>query len=170
MRRALFPGTFDPPTNGHLDILRRASALFDEVVVAVAVNPEKNPVLDPRERMRLLAEISKDLPNVRVSSFHGLAIEFARRESCTTLLRGIRTVTDFEYEYAMAVANRKIGRIETLFLVSSEEFAFLSSRLIREAAAFGGDIGPFVPPAVEKAFKKKMPRRETPRRKRKAYS
>jgi pantetheine-phosphate adenylyltransferase len=159
MKRALFPGTFDPPTNGHLDILRRASALFDEVIVAVAMNPEKNPVLQPAERVRLLEEISKDLPNVRVTSFEGLAIDFAREEACTTLLRGIRTVTDFEYEYAMAIANRKIGSIETMFLVSSEEYAFLSSRLIREAAVFGGNIAPFVPPAVEKAFVAKMPKR-----------
>jgi pantetheine-phosphate adenylyltransferase len=163
MRRALFPGTFDPPTNGHLDILRRASALFDEVVVAVAVNPEKNPVLDAKERMRLLKEISKDLPNVKVTRFEGLAVNFARRESCSVLLRGIRTVTDFEYEYAMAAANRTIGNVETLFLVSAEEFAFLSSRLIREAASFGGDISHFVPPGVEKAFLAKLRKRRAKR-------
>lgn len=152
MSRALYAGTFDPPTNGHLDVIRRASALYDEVVVAVAVNPDKSPLLSAEERVGLLETICAGLKNVKAVRFEGLAVDFARREGCTVLLRGIRTVTDFEYEYAMAVANRRLGKLETLFLIPSEEHAIISSRLIREAAAFGGDMSQFLPPEVEKVF------------------
>ncbi|MHC4779842.1 MAG: pantetheine-phosphate adenylyltransferase [Planctomycetota bacterium] len=159
MTCALYPGTFDPPTNGHLDVIHRASSLFDEVVVAVAVNLEKSPILTIEERVGLLQSLVKDLPNVKVQHFNGLAVSFAKQHSCKVLIRGIRTVTDFEYEYAMAMTNRRIGGVETLFLVSSEEYAFISSRLIREAASFGGDISPFVPPQVKKVFVPKMTRK-----------
>lgn len=156
MKKALFPGTFDPPTNGHVDIIMRASALFDEVIVGVAVNTEKRPVLTADERVEVLRRICSGLPNVRIAGFTGLAFEFANSNGCSALLRGIRTVTDFEYEYAMAVANRKLGNVETIFLVSSEEFAFLSSRLIREAASFGGDVSSFMPPEANEAFMRKI--------------
>jgi pantetheine-phosphate adenylyltransferase len=156
MSRALYPGTFDPPTNGHMDVVRRAAKIFEKVVVAVAVNIEKSPVLTPEERIDLLETLTSDLPNVSVARFEGLAVAFAREQDCKVILRGIRTITDFEYEYAMAMTNRRLGRVETLFLVSSEEFAFISSRLIREAASFGGDISPFVPPPVKDAFIEKL--------------
>ena len=159
MTCALYPGTFDPPTNGHLDVIHRASSLFDAVVVAVAVNIEKSPVLTVEERVGLLGELTADLKNVKVMHFDGLAVAFAKQHSCKVLIRGIRTVTDFEYEYAMAMTNRRIGGVETLFLVSSEEYAFISSRLIREAASFGGDISPFVPPQVKKIFVPKLGKR-----------
>ena len=160
MNRALYPGTFDPPTNGHLDLIRRASRIFAEVFVAVAVNIDKKPVLTTEERIALLRELTASLPNVKITEFDGLAVSFAKQEECTILLRGIRTVTDFEYEYAMAMANRRIGGVETLFLVSSEEYSFISSRLIREAASFGGDISPFVPHAVKGVFMEKMKKKK----------
>ncbi|MHC4600517.1 MAG: pantetheine-phosphate adenylyltransferase [Planctomycetota bacterium] len=160
MANALYAGTFDPPTNGHLDVIHRASSLFESVMVAVAVNLEKSPLLSVEERVGLLKELTADLGNVQVEHFDGLAVSFAKDKGCKVLIRGIRTVTDFEYEYAMAMTNRRIGGVETLFLVSSEEYAFISSRLIREAATFGGDISPFVPPPVKKLFVEKLEERK----------
>jgi pantetheine-phosphate adenylyltransferase len=156
MTSALYPGTFDPPTNGHLDVIHRASSLFESVVVAVAVNIDKSPTLSVEERVGVLEELCGKLGNVIVQHFDGLAVSFAKQKGCQVLIRGIRTVTDFEYEYAMAMTNRRIGGVETLFLVSSEEYAFISSRLIREAASFGGDISPFVPPQVKTLFIDKL--------------
>jgi pantetheine-phosphate adenylyltransferase len=160
MAHALYAGTFDPPTNGHLDVIHRASSLFEAVVVAVAVNIDKSPLLSVEERVGLLEELTSGLGNVKVEHFDGLAVSFAKDKNCKVLIRGIRTVTDFEYEYAMAMTNRRIGGVETLFLVSSEEYAFISSRLIREAATFGGDISPFVPPPVKKLFVEKLQARK----------
>ncbi|MHC5079338.1 MAG: pantetheine-phosphate adenylyltransferase, partial [Planctomycetota bacterium] len=146
--------------NGHIDVIRRAKNLFQGVVVAVAVNVDKSPTLTVEERVQLLEELTADMPNVSITEFNGLAVNFAKEKECQVLVRGIRTVTDFEYEYAMAMTNRRLGGVETLFLVSSEEFAFISSRLIREAASFGGDISPFVPRNVRDMFLSKFETKE----------
>lgn len=156
MTKALYAGSFDPPTLGHLDVLRRGSALFDHVLVAVAENSEKTPLFSAEERVGLLRPHAASLPNASVASFRSLAVDFAREQGCTALLRGIRTLTDFEYEHAMALANRRLGGLETLFLPSSSEYAFLSSRLIKEAGRFGGAIETFVPPNVAVAFRRKL--------------
>ncbi len=152
MKNALYAGSFDPPTNGHIDVIRRAAALFDEVIVGIASNAEKTPMFSVAERIALLKPLASPRGNVKVEAFDMLAVEFAKSRRCTVLLRGIRTLTDFEYEHAMAVANRQIGGIETLFMPSSPEFAFLSSRLIKEAEKFGGDVAGFIPENVAKAF------------------
>ncbi len=156
MTRALFTGTFDPPTLGHVDVIRRAAGLFDEVLVGVAVNMEKSPVLSSDERVSLLETVTAELQAVSVRSFDGLVVDFARESGCHVLIRGLRTVTDFEYEYAMAMANRRLGGLETFFLIPSEEYAFISSRLIREAASFGGDVSSFLPAEVNAAFVPKL--------------
>ncbi len=153
MSKALYAGSFDPPTNGHMDVVKRASGMFAEVVVGVTENTEKTPMLSPAERVELLKTLTSGIRNVSVEKFSALTVDFAGARGCSILLRGIRSVTDFEYELAMAIANRKLGGIETLFLPSSPEFAFLSSRLIKEAAKFGGDIADFVPACVVRAFK-----------------
>ena len=156
MAKALYAGSFDPPTNGHLDVIRRTALLFDEVVVGVAENIGKTALFTAEERVELLRPHAKPLGNVTVDRFETLVVEFAKLHSCTVLIRGIRTLTDFEYEHAMALANRRLGEVETLFLPSSSEYAFLSSRLIKEAGRFGGDISTFVPPNVQEAFRRKM--------------
>jgi pantetheine-phosphate adenylyltransferase len=156
MKRVLYAGSFDPPTFGHLDVMQRVSDLFDEVIVGVAENTDKHPLFTVEERVGLLAPHAAELSNVRVESFSTLVVEFARSHDCTALVRGIRTLTDFEYEHAMALANRQLGDVETIFLPSSTKYAFLSSRLIKEAGKFGGEISHFVPRNVEKAFRAKL--------------
>lgn len=148
-RLAVYPGTFDPVTNGHLDVIRRGAALFDELVVACAINIQKSPLFTLEERMQMLREVTQGLGNVRVDSFSGMAVDFVRGLGCKVILRGLRTFLDFESEVQLAYANRTFApEIETLFVCASLEESFISSRLIREAAALDGDIGKFVPPAV----------------------
>ena len=156
MRRAIYPGSFDPPHNGHLDVLRRAARLFDEVIVAVAFNEQKQPFLAASERVTLLKQCAVDLPNIRVAQFDGLLVEFVRQQEAQVVIRGLRAVSDFEFEFQMALMNRKLDpRIETVFLTPVEQFTYLSSRIIKEITMLGGAIGEFVPPCVAEALRGK---------------
>ena len=157
MRRAIYPGSFDPVTNGHLDVVERAQKLFDEVIVAVAHNDEKQALFSLRERLDLLRATVGKIDNVRIAQFDGLLVEFARAQKANAVIRGLRAVSDFEFEFQMALMNRKLkGDLETIFLMPKEEYTYLSSRLVKEIARLGGDVSSFVPPAVAKALGKKF--------------
>jgi len=156
-RTAIYPGTFDPVTNGHIDLIRRARAMADEVIVAVAHNPEKRPLFTIRERVAMLQRALRGVSGVRVVDFGGLAVAFARRMGARTILRGVRMVSDFEYEFQLALTNRKLDPgVETIFMMPSESYAYLSSKLIKEAAALGASVEAFVPRFVETALKRKL--------------
>lgn len=161
VKRAIYAGSFDPITNGHLDVLTRAAKVFDQVVLAIAVNSEKVGLFTTEERVALLKETVAPLPNVRVTHFNGLLVEFARIEKASAIIRGLRAVSDFEFEFQMALMNRRLEpMLETLFLMPKEEYSYVSSRLVKEVARLGGDVSPFVPAHVEKALKAKLkPRR-----------
>jgi pantetheine-phosphate adenylyltransferase len=149
MRRAVYPGSFDPPTLGHVDVVERASRLFDELVVAIGVNTDKEPFLATDDRLCLLKECCAPMANVRVATFQGLLVDFAREQGCQVIVRGLRAVSDFEYEFRVAMANRRMApEVETLFLVTKEEYSFLSSTVVREVARLGGDARKFVPSNV----------------------
>lgn len=153
MRTAIYPGSFDPVTNGHLDVIRRAALLFDRLVIAVADNSEKRPLFGPEARVRLIRESLADLPQVEVTSFRGLLVDFAHERGAVAIVRGLRAVTDFEYEFQMALMNRTLrADVETVFVAAREEYTYLSSRIIKEVARLGGDIARFVPPPVETAL------------------
>ncbi len=153
MRIAVYPGTFDPLTNGHLDILDRAIALFDRVIIAVASNSNKETLFTLSERQDLLRYELKKIDNVEVSSFSGLTVDFARQCGAVALIRGLRAMTDFEYEFQLALMNKKLAPdIETIFLMTKSEYSFISSSAIKWAASLGGCIEEFVPPNVEKAI------------------
>ena len=161
MRRAIYPGSFDPVTNGHLDVIARAGKLFDEVIVAVALNIEKDPLFTLDERLQLLRDALSDQRGVRVGQFQGLLVEFAIAEQANAVIRGLRAVSDFEFEFQMALMNRKLeSSVETIFLMPKEEYTYLSSRLVKEIARLGGDVSAFVPAAVAKALANKMTKRE----------
>ncbi len=148
-KKAIYPGTFDPITNGHVDIIKRAATLFSKVVVAVASNPKKQPHIVWSERIALAKQCVGHIPGVEVIGFETLLIHFAREQGANIILRGLRAVSDFEYEFQLAGMNRQLcPEIETLFLTPSENLMFVSSSLVKEVAAFGGDITPFVPPNV----------------------
>ncbi|MGL5800264.1 MAG: pantetheine-phosphate adenylyltransferase [Plesiomonas sp.] len=152
----IYPGTFDPITNGHLNLIQRAGRLFDRIVIAVAASPSKRPLFDLDERVRLIQTVTADLPNVEVIGFNGLLIELAKTQQANVLLRGVRGVTDFDYEHQLANMNRRLmPELETVFLTPSEEWAFISSTLVREIALHGGDVREFVPPAVATALAQK---------------
>lgn len=154
---AIYPGTFDPITNGHLDLVQRAARIFDRVVVAVAENRNKVPLFTLEERVALAREALRDLPNVEVLSFDTLLVECARRCGTTVILRGLRAVSDFEFEFQLAGMNRTLGpELETMFLTPSEKYAFISSSIIREIARFGGDVSAFVPDRVRTALIQKF--------------
>lgn len=154
---AVYPGTFDPITCGHSDLIGRATPLFEQIIVAVAANPTKAPCLSLPERVRLAREVLVDYPNVEVRGFDSLLADFARRCGARVLLRGLRAVSDFEYEFQLANMNRHlVPEVETLFLTPSEQYAFISASLVREVAALGGDISPFVHPCVADALVKKL--------------
>ncbi len=156
MRTAVYPGTFDPVTNGHLDILHRAVALFDRVIIAVASNNNKDTVFNLAERQELLKNEINGMKNVEVSSFSGLTVEFARQCGAVALIRGLRAMTDFEYEFQLALMNKKLDPdIETVFLMTKSEYSFISSSAIKWAASLRGSISEFVPPNVEKALMQK---------------
>ena len=158
-RLAVYPGTFDPVTNGHLDVIRRGAALFDELVVACAVNIQKTPLFTVEERMEMIRECAAPWPNVRVDSFSGMAVDYVRQQGCLIILRGLRTFSDFESEVQLAYANRTFApEIETVFVCASLEESFISSRLIREAAALDGEISKFVPAPVAKKLRARMTR------------
>ena len=146
---ALYPGTFDPITNGHFDLIRRASGIFDRVVVAIAGNPRKNPLFTLDERVDMAREVLASIENVEVTGYTGLTVEFARKHELPVMLRGLRAVSDFEFEFQLATMSRQIADdIETLFLTPDEEYTYISSTLVREVASFGGDVTKFVPSVV----------------------
>ncbi|HAJ74285.1 MAG TPA: pantetheine-phosphate adenylyltransferase [Lachnospiraceae bacterium] len=157
MKTAVYPGTFDPVTYGHLDIIERASKLFDEVVIGVLNNCSKSPLFSVDERVNILKNVTKDIPNVRVEHFEGLSVDFARKCNANVIVRGLRLITDFEYELQMAQTNRKLApEIDTTFLYTSLPFSYLSSTTVREVAAFGGNIDEFVPAYVAEQIHEKM--------------
>jgi pantetheine-phosphate adenylyltransferase len=149
---ALCPGTFDPVTNGHLDVIGRAAGMFDEVVVAVLENPGKTPVFTAPERVALLEEALRDHDNVRMAAFGGLLVEFAREQGADVIVKGLRAVSDYEYEIQMAQMNHRIGEVDTLFMATSPKWSFLSSSLVKEVARLGGDVEGLVPDHVRKAL------------------
>jgi pantetheine-phosphate adenylyltransferase len=154
---ALYPGTFDPPTNGHVDLIQRGARLFEHLTVAILNNPVKNPLFTVAERVLMLQEVTRPLGNVSVATFEGLMVEFARRQGATAVLRGIRAITDYEYEFQMALMNRRLApEIETVFLQPAGRYSFVSSRMVKEVFSFGGDVTGLVPPNVLKRLRGRM--------------
>ena len=158
MNRALYPGSFDPMTLGHLDIIKRASLMFDELIVAVLDNSQKSPLFSVDERVKILSEATKDMKNVRVDSFRGLTVDYCLNNNLHIMIRGLRAVTDFEYELQIAQTNRKISdnRVDTVFLTTDLQYSYLSSSTVKEIAMYGGDVSHSVPPYVEAALKEKF--------------
>lgn len=156
--RAIFPGSFDPITNGHLDVIERGRNLFDELIVAVGRSPVKNALFTPAERVKMIKKILADTPRVTVESFDGLMVDYAREKKANVILRGIRSFTDFQYEFRLAMTNRSVAGLETVFIMTSAEYGFTSSTLIREVASLGGDVSKMIPKVVceklQKRFKK----------------
>jgi len=154
---AIYPGTFDPVTYGHIDLIKRAQEIFPELIVAVAHNPHKSPIFSLEERVAMLKQATAGLKGVEISQFDGLVVDFARKHKAKVLIRGLRMISDFEYEFQMALTNRKLSPdIETIFLMPQESYSYLSSKLLKEAASLGADLSSFVPDFVEKALKKKL--------------
>ena len=161
MLRAIYPGSFDPVTLGHLDIIRRSASIADELIVGILNNKAKTPLFSVGERVKMLEEVTKDFPNVKIIPFEGLLVEFAKQMDAKVIVRGLRAITDFEYELQMSQTNHKIEpEIETLFLTTSLEFSFLSSTTVKEVASFGGDITQFVPEVIVRKIKEKMEERK----------
>jgi pantetheine-phosphate adenylyltransferase len=157
---AMYPGTFDPITNGHLDLVRRAARLFDRVVVAVAASPNKTPMFTLDERIGMARQALADVPNIQVDGYSGLTVDYAREHALRVIVRGLRAVSDFEYEFQLASMNRHLrADVETLFLTPAEEYTFVSSTFVREVGILGGDISPFVPAAVAAALARKRAER-----------
>ncbi len=157
MLRAIYPGSFDPVTFGHLDMITRSAKMVDELIVGVLYNNAKSPLFSLEERVRILEETVKNIPNVRVIPFEGLLVDFAKKMEAKMIIRGLRAITDFEYELQMAQTNRKLkGSLETVFLTTSLQYSYLSSSIVKEVAAFGGDISQFVPDIVIEEIEKKM--------------
>ncbi|TCC22045.1 pantetheine-phosphate adenylyltransferase [Kribbella speibonae] len=148
MVKAVFPGTFDPPTVGHLDVITRAAAAFDELIVATGVNQSKNRLFGPQERIEMLTELVEPFPNVRVGSFEGLVVDYCRAEGAEVMVKGLRSAADYDYELQMAQLNRRMTGVDTFFLPTAPEHAFISSSWVKEIARLGGDVSTFVTPAV----------------------
>ena len=156
--KALYPGTFDPPTNGHIDLIQRGSKLFEHLTVAILKNPVKNPLFTVEERVEMLREVTAGFGNVTVATFDGLLVEFAKQQGAKAVLRGIRAISDYEYEFQMAMMNRKLNpEIETLFMMPAEKYTYVSSRLIKGVFQLGGDVTALVPPLVVERLKAKGP-------------
>lgn len=154
---AIYPGSFDPPTNGHLDLIERGSNIFDELIVAILRNPDKNPLFSVGERRTMLEAMTEGLRNVRVDTFDGLTVDYATKMNASAVLRGIRALSDYEYELQMALMNRKLQpQLETVFMMPAEQYSYLSSRLVREVAQLGGSIMGLVPELVEQRLKEKL--------------
>lgn len=154
MRTCIYPGTFDPITNGHLDVMARAARMFDRIILGVAVNPGKGPLFSLEERVALIKPNLAPYPNVDVDTFEGLLVDFARKHGAIALIRGLRMLSDFEFEFQMALMNRHLDSgIETIFVMTKDEYSYTSSRLVKQVANYGGDIMPFVPENVQKALR-----------------
>ena len=154
---AIYPGSFDPPTNGHLDLIERGSKIFDELVVAILRNPEKDPLFSVSERLAMLEALTSNYSNVRIDTFDGLTVDYAMKVGASSVLRGIRALSDYEYELQMALMNRKLRpELETVFMMPAEKWSYLSSRLVREVAQLGGSIKGLVPELVEQNLKGKL--------------
>jgi len=157
--RAMYPGTFDPFTNGHNDLVRRACRIFDRVVVSIAANPNKAPLFTLDQRVDIASRVLADVPNVEVMGYSGLTVEFARQHGLNVIVRGLRAVSDFEFEFQLATMSRHLnGEVETVFLTPSEQFSFVSSTLIREIASLGGNVREFVHPLVAEALRERFAR------------
>jgi pantetheine-phosphate adenylyltransferase len=157
MLRAIYPGSFDPVTLGHLDIIKRSASMVDELIVGVLNNKAKSPLFSVEERVKMLGEVTKELPNVKVIPFAGLLVDFARQTNSKMIIRGLRAITDFEYELQMSQMNRKLEEnVETVFLTTNLEYSYLSSSMVKEVAAFGGDISQLVPALVADKVNEKM--------------
>lgn len=156
LRRAVCPGSFDPVTNGHLDIIARASRLYDEVYVAVMINKSKQGLFSIEERIALIQEVAADYGNVRVEAFHGLLVDFCKQRDIPAIVKGLRAVSDFDYELQMAQMNNGLSGVETLFVPTNPTYSFLSSSLVKEVAQWGGDVAHLLPPVVLEALKKKL--------------
>jgi pantetheine-phosphate adenylyltransferase len=155
----VYPGSFDPVTLGHLDLIKQALTIFDRVIVAVADNSEKKPVFAREKRIQLLEEVTKEMPGVEVDYFSGLLVKYLQKKNINVILRGLRAVSDFDYEFQMVLTNRRLApKVETVFLMPQEDYFFLSSSLVRELAVLGADLSAFVPAEVEKELKKKLGR------------
>jgi pantetheine-phosphate adenylyltransferase len=157
MRTVIYPGSFDPLTNGHLDLIQRATKLFDRVIVAVAPSESKQPLFTQEERLTMVEQAVQDWPNVQFEAFKGLLIEYVERRSAQAIIRGLRAVSDFEFEFQLALMNRKLNeRVETIFMMPKDTYTFLSSRIVKEIASLGGDVSAFVPKHVQSALKMKL--------------
>lgn len=155
--KALYPGTFDPPTNGHVDLIQRGAKIFDQLTVAILVNPVKNPLFTVEERAEMLQEVTSTIGNVTVATFDGMMVDFARLQGATAVLRGIRAISDYEHEFQMALMNRRLApEIETVFLQPAGRYSFVSSRMVKEVFSFGGDVTGLVPPNVLKRLRARI--------------
>ncbi|HOE14113.1 MAG TPA: pantetheine-phosphate adenylyltransferase [Candidatus Saccharicenans sp.] len=164
-RKAIYPGSFDPITNGHVDIIQRGKKIFDSIIVGVLDNPKKSPFFPTEERVELIRQVFANDRAIEVKSFSGLLVDFARQNNVNIVIRGLRAISDFEYEFQMALMNRKLaGNIETLFMMPSLKYSFLSSNLVREAFQLGGCVKGLVPPLVEEALKNKLSNSKRKRR------
>jgi len=158
-RVAVFPGSFDPITNGHIDIIERAQEIFEEIIVAVLENPQKECLFNIQERVEMIREIFADSPNVKIETFDGLLMNYMRKKGARVVIRGLRAISDFEYEFQMALMNRKLNpEVETLFMMPNVVYSYLSSRLVKEVYSLGGCVKDLVPPVVEKYLEKKLKR------------
>ena len=156
--RAIFPGSFDPITNGHLDVVKRGIKLFDELIIAVGRSPIKNQLFSPEERVEMIAELIGEMAGVSVESFEGLTVEYATQKKASVILRGLRSLTDVQYEFQLAMTNRAVTGIETVFVMTSEQYGFTSSTLIREVASLGGDLSNLIPANVHKRLEGRFSR------------
>jgi pantetheine-phosphate adenylyltransferase len=154
--RALFPGSFDPITNGHLDVISRGMKLFDELIIAVGRSPVKNQLFTPKERVEMIAELVADMPGVSVESFDGLTVEYAAEKKADVILRGLRSLTDVQYEFQLAMINRAVAGIETVFVMTSEQYGFTSSTLIRQVATLGGNLSKLIPENVRNRLQQRL--------------